>query len=535
MRPHNWFNDYPFAASGNGRTRIFTDYGDDYKEEVNDDGAGGIVPNDNWIYGGFRTISDPTPYVQIDFTHEPDKTISFTKPITGYQEQTDFCTRIVWSEPRAINVVDSPNVKTFLASSLYDLSADQGQITFGWDALSGKGNNLYAMCETGVALLIADKRILSEANGNELALIGTDLDIAIQDDLFISKSIGMNDETWRSWAEYDNSLFWGNTKSAYQLVDNQIIDIAKEGKYHKKIREGYCEPYVQSSNPIVVGGYDILHNEYWLSITNKVNRIKMTLETRIFATNVDSFYEFSPEDNDIVVVNNVGSNPFAPVQILETSTSEYFYIYAENVFDIWNPQADVIATTTGGQTYLIQKLQDGTWTATLVTIPLEDDTKLFAYKPNDKAWNGTYDYVYDKYLSIDNITYASKQGYTYDVGREGYLLDGQPYTAVLYGLCSAAQIYSKEFIRIRIASDNKPTSVNFIEEDDIDAASVSLLDLASSNYYLKDYGAYEQYIPRKFDPPYDRMQGRILMYRVEHEEEEHFRIVDVAIQYKLLK
>jgi hypothetical protein len=266
----------------------------------------------------------------------------------------------------------------------------------------------------------------------------------------------------------------------------------------------------------------------------------MTLETRIFATNifatnVDSFYEFSPEDNDIVIVNNVGGNPFAPVQILETSTSEYFYIYAENVFDIWNPQADVIATTTGGQTYLIQKLQDGTWTATPVIIPLEDNTKLFAYKPNDKAWNGTYDYVYDKYLSIDNITYASKQGYTYDVGREGYLLDGQPYTAVLYGLCSAAQIYSKEFIRIRIASDNKPTSVNFIEEDDIDAASVSLLDLASSNYYLKDYGAYEQYIPRKFDPPYDRMQGRILMYRVEHEEEEHFRIVDVAIQYKLLK
>ena len=93
---------------------------------------------------------------------------------------------------------------------------------------------------------------------------------------------------------------------------------------------------------------------------------------------------------------------------------------------------------------------------------------------------------------------------------------------------------SKEFIRIRVASDNKPVSVNFSYTDE-GANLCTLSQAIQGTRYLKDYGAYEQYIPREQSGDKYRLQGRLLIYKIIHNLEEHFEVVDVGVQYKLLK
>jgi hypothetical protein len=667
MRGQEWDIGKRLASSGTPRTRVFLDYASSYPEEVIFDTENSYYYlNNNWVYGGFRLLSDPTSNIQIDFTHEPDKTVNPTKPLAGFSDETYYCTRIAWSEPREINLVDSPGVKTFLANSIFDLSDEQGQINFAWDALSAKGNNLYAFCESGVALLLSDKRVISEANGNELALVGTDLDQAILDELWISKSIGMEKESWRTWAEYDDVIYWANTQSAYALSNNEIMDIAKKAKYHKKIRTEFCEVYTEES--YVVGGYDALHSEYWLQIGRDAslgvaNFVDIDLNPYTLSTDYDSstglFSGFSIVQNEVVNCMILQSNleevtinlPDYSTQLLDIlinedntdtlSFNQKIYIkveqenpnllvnvvgqdvcntgdltvdlywdyetakeyWDENIFPCieyvipgedfeivyvspkqnpncnWKDANETLAVNgwetnqfgndimevrenspafgnseplatrfirpTNTQWICYQQVyndrtNEWCWESTPVeTAPCAEEPevcKTFAYNVNQEKFNGTYDYCYDKYLTIGNKTYGMKLGFTYDIGSTGYLLGGLPYEAIVYQVAAPRQILSKEFIRIRVASDVIPSFINFVEEDTIENIGViATLSPADSQFYLKDYGAYEQYIPRRSAEPFYRIQGRILMYKVVHNREENFRVTDIAIQYKELK
>jgi hypothetical protein len=214
-----------------------------------------------WAFGGFRF----TPQTNIDYTKSQTTTIYTSTPSVGFTEQWEYCTRIIWSERRPINIQNTPTVKTFSASNYFDISDDTGEIKFAWSSLSeDKGNNLYAVTDNGICLLLVDKRIIHEINANELATIGSDVG-GILNQLWIDRTIGMTDETWRSWAEYSNVLFFINDRGVFGFSDNQLTELSRNGfyelferKFLSKLEDGYI------SN--LCGVYNVKNKEYIFNI-----------------------------------------------------------------------------------------------------------------------------------------------------------------------------------------------------------------------------------------------------------------------------
>lgn len=425
QRPHKW-DDASFAvdaATVYSDNNIFPAYETDYGDEFN-----------NWIFGGFRFL----PQVNLDYS-KTDSTRAYSSvPKIGYEDLNKFCTRIIWSAKRPINVQDSPSVRTFFLENTHDISDDTGEIKRAYDSISDKGNNLYAFTESGLCLLLIDKRVIHEINANELATVGSDVG-GILNELWINKEIGMNDELWRSAAEYSNFILWMNKSSVYMMISNQITDIARKG-YHVYIRKFFLENFGSGYTDKVTGVFDILHNEYWCNIN----------------------------------------------------------------LDHKDPEKVTLRPT-------------------------------LVFNQSKQQWEGTNDYNFDQFLSVFNNVYGMREFETYKLS-SGRIISGAQVEAFVSQACGAVSPKDKEFIRIRVNSDNKPTKVEFF--DDLSGLLINnvqaTLDTVLNPLALKDYNGFEQYIPRK-TVSRDRIQGRLLIFKISHNLDENFKVITTDIQYKPLK
>ena len=251
-RPYKWNSsaDPGDRAAWESANNLSPQYFDDYGYEWN-----------WWGWGGFRFL----PQTNKDYSKSQTTNIYTSVPTVGFEEQTDFCTRVIWSLKRPINAQNTPSVRTFPASNYFDLADDTGEIKFAWSALSGdKGNNLYALTDGGVCLLMVDKRVIYEINANELATAGSSIG-GILNQLWIDKTIGMSGQTWRSWAEYSNTLFFVNNKAAYMFTDNNLTDISRTG-FHYLLRSKFLSKIGRVYSSDLVGGYNVLNNEYIMSV-----------------------------------------------------------------------------------------------------------------------------------------------------------------------------------------------------------------------------------------------------------------------------
>jgi len=116
---------------------------------------------------------------------------------------------------------------------------------------------------------MVDKRVIYEINANELATAGSSIG-GILNQLWIDKTIGMSDQTWRSWAEYSNTLFFVNNKAAYMFTDNNLTDISRTG-FHYLLRSKFLSKIASSYESDLVGGYNVLNNEYVMSVNDSSN------------------------------------------------------------------------------------------------------------------------------------------------------------------------------------------------------------------------------------------------------------------------
>ena len=253
-RPYKWnaSADPGDRAAWESANNLLSEYFDDYGYEWN-----------WWGWGGFRFL----PQTNKDYSKSQTTSTYTSVPTVGFEEQTDFCTRIIWSLRRPINSQNTPSIRTFPSANYFDISDDTGEIKFAWSALSGdKGNNLYALTDSGVCLLMVDKRVIYEINANELATAGSSIG-GILNQLWIDKTIGMSDQTWRSWAEYSNTLFFVNNKAAYMFTDNNLTDISRTG-FHYLLRSKFLSKIASSYESDLVGGYNVLNNEYVMSVND---------------------------------------------------------------------------------------------------------------------------------------------------------------------------------------------------------------------------------------------------------------------------
>ena len=219
MRPNRYDSDKTIEEND-----LYSQYVTDYGEEE----------KDVWKYGGFKML----PQYNLDYSVEP--LLEFvSKPKVGFEEENNFCTRIIWSLPRAINVQDAPGLKTFNPSSVFDISDDQGEIKFAYDATYQRGENLYAFTEKGTCLLLTKKSILSDLSQGEIGYMGSDQ--FISNEYWLDKNIGMNGEMWRSASETSyaqknelgtvrtEGLFFANNESVFRFSNDTIIDLGENG------------------------------------------------------------------------------------------------------------------------------------------------------------------------------------------------------------------------------------------------------------------------------------------------------------------
>lgn len=423
IRPNRWDEDASLADNG-----IFNDYEDDYGGE-----------KAQWKWGGFRFLQQVNP----DYSCElPIR--YFSKPEVGFEEETHFPTGIMRSLPRAINIQNSPGLRTFPANNFFVIDDNCGEIKYAYDDTTGKGENLYAITEKGICLLITKKSILSDFNSGEIGYMSADGFIRGQ--YWLYKDVGMSDEMWRSavWnfvpttgEEGDETrtkaLFFTSNQSVFRFMQNTVVDIGRQG-YFNKIYNNGLTGILSGYQTHVACAYNKLYHEYWLYIKNGSNHI------------------------------------------------------------------------------------------------------CFVFNQKKGRWTGTNDFRFDRFMSQGNFIYGSKELKTYELNK-GYVVNDTPVVGRIKGGTAAAQVSEKEFIEISVNSIQKPTSVRFRKS----LNGQVLCELSASvqgPLYLKKYSGFRQFIPRIFasvaaDRP--RLQNRLLVWEVEHNEASEFKVVDVDVQYKILK
>ncbi len=424
IRPHRWDTDRNIYDNN-----IYDQYSIDYPGEM-----------DMWKWGGFRFLQN----INADYsTKAPKEFVS--KPEFGFVEQTLFKTRTMWSLPRQINQQNTPGLKTFPANNSFDIDDNQGEIKKAYSSTTDKGENIYAITNKGICLLVTKKSILSDVDGGQLAYMAANTFVKQQ--YWINKEVGMFDEFWRTAVEgyvpvtlEDGSevrveaLFFANNESVFRFMDNQVKDIGRI-KYHNTLYPEVLSKVLPGYNTKITGGFDKYNQEYWL--TSNIAEVK---KTHVFS------------------------------------------------------------------------------------------------QKNDR-WFGYYDYSFDRFTSIGNKMYGFRNVETYDLG-VGYVINGADIVYELTGVSAPKQFADKEFIRIRVntGEEVKPTSFEFF--DKFQGPVIYRVDSSLGPMYMKKYRGWESYIGRKLasvSQQRNRVQGRLLIWKVIHDKPEDFRVIDVGVMYKNLK
>jgi hypothetical protein len=564
MRPNKW-DPTPADENWAEENNLQGEYEEVYGKEWN-----------WWGYGGFRF----RPRVNHDYSHT-SRTSRFISgvPEVGFKEQNLFCTRIIWSAERAVNIQNAPGVRTFSDLNYYDLPDENGEIKLLWNGPSDNGQNLYAFTNSGAALLLTNKNLLHEAEGALLGEIGSDTAGVIKH-VWISQFIGIADEMWRGFAEWHNICFWPTRTGVFRLSGNKIEDISRLS-YFNKLRP-LLQDFAKGYKDEMAGGFDALNREYILSFNRRGTGYFDLKPGQIRERS--TFVVDSVQNSDIPVglyeygsqiftmldgqVLNVTCNLSVTIQdgmfiggLMGHLLTNLMYVLVSESSP--NPvKVKYLDHSIGGNIYLTMVIYPGScvrftpytltseeggytnpygdavyFTADSVVLDnlteqfIDDGCQTFRFSEEKTGWQGRSAHQYDKYLTDENRILGMRKNITYELNK-GLVLNGVDINASFIGVAVGEQPWDKEFVRMRINSNIAPTSVRFYLTREDAVEDNPLCEVTGSQ--LKSRYGYEFNIPRKLVAR-DRLQGRILFYRVTHDTPEDFKVIDIQVQHKNLK
>lgn len=137
-----------------------------------------------WDRGGFHFVHSHN----LDYAKVKQPSIT-SLPSVGFTRVTDFPNRVIYSSKRNPSVQDSPNLRTFLASSVYDLKGGYGAGARIGSISSPGGNIVVVVAEEGVCFLVSGAIMLQNLDTSQLALIKSDIGF-IQQEMWV-KGVGM--------------------------------------------------------------------------------------------------------------------------------------------------------------------------------------------------------------------------------------------------------------------------------------------------------------------------------------------------------
>ena len=165
--------------------------------------------------------------------------------------------------------------------------------------------------------------------------------------------------------------------------------------------------------------------------------------------------------------------------------------------------------------------------------------KSFVFAQDTSMWVGRFDYTFDSYLYKDSKNYGFRNGEQHILD-QGFLIKDAPIVAELIQHTSIGLANEKEFITIEVNTGPrgkmKPTEVVFMDEELTELCRIN--EALFGPAYLRQYDGFWGQIPRKttvVSPNRDRVQYRLILFKIIHAEEEDFKVVSSVIQYKPIK
>lgn len=525
MRPLKWSSTC--ENNFDGGNEISATYRTDYPGEF-------IV----WGKGGFRV----NPRNNKDYSQWDSFNTTFSKPIVGFTERTRFCSRVAWSQKRNINEQNDPNLKSFLALNVFDISDSTQEIKFLYDNDSEKGNNLLALTGNGTCLLLTDKRIISQITGNDLMYL--DADKLVSGEYWLSRTIGCSGEFWRGCAEYDNMLFFPNSESVYRLNGLKINDILRnnQGSYFSKLHpilEGVRSGYTDD----VCAVYNVEDNEYWLHIKENnesylnINRILNLLDSDTHGS-PSAILIYSVVSGEHITTSTSSSN----ISVLLPSSNkfnagDYFYITGNSPIMLHLYYAgQAIETLSAGFTYLLTyqgQTSRPQWLVEMVDyVPVIGATYVFNNSPAKQAWTGYLDYTADKMLNVygntskDLNVLLMRDLNTYDTNI-GNTINGENVEGAVYFYVAPDSYVTKEYIDQTFNTNQSPTYCYYGANTDNNEATQLIFKNYTNGYYTQ--------VPRKSIHPHFRIQGKYMYCAVGCDTIGDWVLTSVESGYKIIR
>ena len=149
-------------------------------------------------------------------------------PQVGFTPVTYFPNRVHHSQRRNPSVQDAPNIKTFLASAVWDMDSKQGKISRAFDTrVEGSGGyDLFVFTERGICRLLTNRQMISTADGNTLGILPPEGSF-IQAEDWINKTVGIPTTLTRLATEHLEQLFFVSTMDVYQFGSKGLEPISE--------------------------------------------------------------------------------------------------------------------------------------------------------------------------------------------------------------------------------------------------------------------------------------------------------------------
>lgn len=546
-RPLSWESEKTVVENG-----IFSQYEDDYPNE-----------KERWRLGGFGVMQlDRT---NLDFSKFPEHDKLYARVSFLQEENIRYCTRFAWSQTRPIQNYGSPSLKTFRPFNYKDIADKAGDIHKIYVSSDKYGDNVYAMCENDICLVLMRKATLSDAGGNILGTTST------SDSEFLSQEQWQNVGAKKGLQKLHKWTFTEDGNTAFYANKNGVFAFNEESSGSGK------------STDISFGQRERLINYieeqfgtlFLTTIANGKNIVDLECQGYGFFDNKFKEYGFN------VKFPIVDTTPYR-IQEWEGVLTNYFDItQCQNIlFEIRNNPdiitSEILVLVYNGQnenrTYYFRKqinqefniiIKDNGVEQPLITLALSEEyfvlkkdteleawyvtainkemleliQKLFVYciKDTVKAWSSEFDYQFDSVLSVDGKKYGFRNLKCYQLEKGGQLNDEN----ILYELTDSINPdkeilgQDKEFIRIQLNTVQKLTDVenlniDFLQPDE--DTIVSSLGGAS----MKTYGGYGNYVTRN-NTTGKRYQDQRFIYKISYNGADKIAISSVTVQYKMLK
>lgn len=496
-------------------------------------------PNEDasWNFGGLKIKNG---VINSDYAVAPIHDIytsgtQFTKTNNIYRN------RVAWSITRPIESYNSPSLRLFVATNIFDTNDATGEIKKLYtEATQYYGENIYAFTEDDIAMLMTQKTILSGANGAQVAA----QDNGTLDASFVSKQLwfgnkkmgALQDEMWMTCGESGKGIFFCNKNSAFLFKDNTLVDLLQEYEYYGSVNNRLLKRLYDwqfnTAYPtdLFTGVYNRKKKEYLFGA-------KLDIKEFVFATNttltLNSVSQGSINRN-LVSMEALTAN--LKVTFVNSSADvDTFYVKVLGAYSvkIYNPTLTTLLYTAqvGDVVMIVWNYQTGIYTVKLLQNSFEyRDNYLFSLsdKLTKKGFNGVFDWNYDKYYSSLQQNLFGVKGQKIYLVDSGDSIDGSPVIFEAIQAATPVEKKSVEFSRLSISSTVKPTSIDFYQASDI-TTLIATLDGA----LLKNYHSFENYVPRNLAG--NRIQGNYLVYNVKHNAYGDFMLKLVDTQFKVIK